>query len=81
MYPKNSSLQSNPAVGAFVNFFATNVKQITMKAHSAAEVSRHIAGKDDLYYATVRNGYYLPSLKSSIITEDYLADVACGRVL
>jgi len=60
---------------------STNVKQITMKAHSAAEVSKHIAGKDDLYYATVRNGYYLPSLKSSIITEDYLADVACGRVL
>jgi len=29
MYPKNSSLQSNPAVGAFVNFFATNVKQIS----------------------------------------------------
>ena len=29
IYPKNSSLQSNPAVGAFVNFFATNVKQIS----------------------------------------------------
>ena len=41
---------------------STNVKPITMKAHSAAEVSKHIAGKDDLYYATVRNGYYLPSL-------------------
>ena len=29
IYPKNSSLQNNPAVGAFVNFFATNVKQIS----------------------------------------------------
>lgn len=32
IYPKNSSLQRNPAVGAFVNFFATNVKQISEDA-------------------------------------------------
>lgn len=32
IYPKNSSLQSNPAVGAFVNFFASNVKQISEDA-------------------------------------------------
>lgn len=32
IYPKNSSLQSNPAVGAFVRFFATNVKQISEDA-------------------------------------------------
>lgn len=29
IYPKNTSLINNPAVGAFVNFFATNVKQIS----------------------------------------------------
>ena len=32
MYPKNTSLINNPAVGAFVNFFATNVKQISEDA-------------------------------------------------
>lgn len=32
IYPKNSSLQNNPAVGAFVNFYATNVKQISEDA-------------------------------------------------
>jgi hypothetical protein len=28
----------------------TNVKPIMIKAHSAAEVSKHIAGKDELIY-------------------------------
>lgn len=32
IYPKNSSLQNNPAMGAFVNFYATNVKQISEDA-------------------------------------------------
>jgi phosphate transport system substrate-binding protein len=32
IYPKNDSLQNNPAVGAFVNFFASNVKQISEDA-------------------------------------------------
>jgi len=32
VYPKNDSLQNNPAVGAFINFFASNVKQISEDA-------------------------------------------------
>jgi hypothetical protein len=40
---------------------STNVKPITMKAQSAADVSKHIAGKHDIYYATVRKGYYQQS--------------------
>jgi phosphate transport system substrate-binding protein len=32
IYPKNESLMMNPAVGAFVNFFASNVKQISEDA-------------------------------------------------
>jgi len=32
IYPKNDALQNNPAVGAFVNFFASNVKQISEDA-------------------------------------------------
>jgi phosphate transport system substrate-binding protein len=32
IYPKNSSLQANPAVGAFVQFFSSNLKQISEDA-------------------------------------------------
>lgn len=32
IYPKNDALQSNPAVGAFIKFFSTNLKQISEDA-------------------------------------------------
>jgi hypothetical protein len=35
--------------------------------------------RDHLYKAMLRNGWYLPSLKSSIITQDYMNDVREGK--
>jgi len=52
-----------------------------MKEHSAREVQKLIGNKYDLYWAAVRNGFYLPKLKSSILTEEYIEDVIHRRVL
>ena len=41
-------------------------------AHSLDEVKRIIGGKADLYEAAIRNGWYLPKYKSTIVTEHYL---------
>lgn len=46
---------------------------------SAKELQKLIQGKADLYDAVVRNGYYLPKRKSSIITEEYLEGVIYKR--
>jgi hypothetical protein len=35
-------------------------------------LERYINNNDELYEGTVRNGYYLPSSKSSLATEDYI---------
>lgn len=43
-------------------------------------VTQHITCKRELYEATVRNGFYLPSFKCSLITEDYLLAVANGKI-
>ena len=40
------------------------------KNFTAQEVSFSIRGKEDLYYAAIRNGYFLPKFSASIITED-----------
>jgi hypothetical protein len=42
--------------------------------------SYFIQDKSDLYKAMLRNGWYLPHITSSLITEKYLADVASGSV-
>jgi hypothetical protein len=49
--------------------------------HSASEVQAHIQGKFDFYFAAIRNGFYLPKRKSSIVTEAYIEDVIHKRVL
>ena len=49
-------------------------------AHNLDEVKRIIGGKADLYEAAVRNGWYLPKYKSTIITEQYLQSVIFGKV-
>jgi len=43
-------------------------------------VKRIIGGKADLYEAAVRNGWYLPKYKASIITENYLTAVITGKI-
>jgi hypothetical protein len=49
-------------------------------AHTLDEVKLIIGGKADLYEAAVRNGWFLPKYKSTIITEQYLQSVIFGRV-
>ena len=49
-------------------------------SHSIDEVKRIIGRKADLYDAAVRNGWYLPKYKSTMITEDYLMGVITGKV-
>ncbi len=60
---------------------STNVKQLKLTQHSAEDLQRAIAGKSELYEAAQRNGYYLPKMKASIITEQYITDVVNGRML
>ena len=45
------------------------------------DVTRKISSKSELYEANVRNGYFLPHIKSSIITEDYIHAVIKGDIL
>lgn len=51
-----------------------------MEKLTVQEFSSKIADKRDLYEACLRNGWYLPSLKSSIVTESYLMGVIDGRL-
>ena len=48
--------------------------------HNLDEVKRIIGGKADLYEAAIRNGWYLPKYKSTIITEHYLQSVIFGKM-
>ena len=48
------------------------------------EFSKVVANRRDLYEACVRNGYYLPKIKTTMVTEDYMlrviaAPAASGR--
>ena len=51
-----------------------------MTEHSMEEVKFIIGNKADLYDAAIRNGWYLPKMKSSIITEEYITNVITGKV-
>jgi hypothetical protein len=43
------------------------------------EFFRLIQNRRDLYEAVQRNGYYLPKLKTTMITEDYMRNVISGK--
>ena len=43
------------------------------------EFSRLIQNRKDLYEAVVRNGFYLPRLKSTMITEEFMKNVITGK--
>ena len=43
------------------------------------EFAKYIQNKDDLYEACLRNDWYLPSRKSSMITEKYMTNVLIGK--
>jgi hypothetical protein len=46
-----------------------------------SDISKAIGNKAELYEAALRNGFYLPKFKCSIITEDYIYGVLIGNVL
>lgn len=48
--------------------------------HTANDVSAYFQNKRMFYEAAIRNGFYLPKFKSSIITEEYITDVVNGRL-
>jgi len=43
-------------------------------------LERYITSKRDLYDSAIRNGYFLPSFNSSIITEEYLLQVINNKM-
>jgi hypothetical protein len=46
-----------------------------------SDITKAIGNKAELYEAALRNGFYLPKIKCSIITEDYIYGVLIGNVL
>lgn len=63
---------SKMRVNSFINLRNSNIK---MEEMSAKAFSRKVKSKADLYEALVRNGYFLPKYKSSMISEHYLVNV------
>jgi hypothetical protein len=43
------------------------------------DFSKYIQNKRDLYEACERNGFYLPRLKTTMVTEEYMRQVIKGR--
>ena len=46
-----------------------------MESLTVSELSKKIRDKKDLYEVCIRNGYYLPSIKSNMVTEAYMLNV------
>jgi hypothetical protein len=44
------------------------------------EFSKVVDNVRDLYEACVRNGYYLPRLKTTMVTEEYMRNVISGKL-
>ena len=56
----------------------------SMQSYSVKDVAKHLGNKSELYEAAIRNEYFLPKFKCSIITEDYLnavlrGDISCAK--
>lgn len=49
-----------------------------MEKLTVKEFSKHIRSKAEFYEALLRNGHYLPALKSTMINEAYLIKVMEG---
>ena len=45
-----------------------------------AEFTKVISGKAELYESAQRNGFFLPSYKSGIVTEAYITAVILGEI-
>jgi hypothetical protein len=55
------------------------MESATTKKMTVDEFSRLIQNRRDLYEAVIRNGYYLPRFKTTVITEDYMRNVITGK--
>ena len=53
---------------------AINTVSITVN-----DFAKVVQNRKDLYEAVLRNGFYLPKLKSNMITEEYLRNVISGK--
>lgn len=51
-----------------------------METLTVKKFTEKIKCKGDLYEALIRNGYFLPSKKSSISRETYLIGIMTGKV-
>ena len=56
------------------------VKGSKNAVHALDDVKKIIGGKADLYEAAIRNGWYLPKYKATIITEHYLQSIIFGKM-
>lgn len=45
---------------------------------SSTKIEQVVRTKKDLYEAAIRNGYYLPPMRDSFVTADFLDDVRIG---
>lgn len=55
-----------------------------MQNYSVKDVAKVLGNKSELYEAAVRNEYFLPKFKCSIITEEYLnavlrSEISCAK--
>ncbi len=50
----------------------------TMETLTVKDFAAKVKSKKDLYEVVQRNGYHLPSLKSTLVTENYLINVMDG---
>ena len=55
------------------------MESITTTKMTVDEFAKLIQNRKDLYEAVLRNGFYLPKLKSSMITEEYMRNVLMGK--
>lgn len=51
-----------------------------MVALTVKQFTEKIKSKSDLYDALIRNGYFMPSKKSSLVTEAYMIGIMEGKV-
>ena len=55
------------------------MQQLTTTQMTVDQFSQYIRNRKDMYEACVRNGFYLPKIKSNMITEDYIRNVMQGK--
>jgi hypothetical protein len=51
-----------------------------MEKISLYKLAKYINNKEDLYEGAIRNTFYLPSMESTLVTEDYLVRVVKGII-